>query len=188
MKESDNIAAVLPPLDMDLVASREYRIATYANHHKRYTTIHSYLRGTTMGSELLASVWRDTIEIRGWFTDQLIEEDTDRLGNYNKSSGIKTERLLAPFLGHSCVFVATVGHRGCLGAQRTVVLNDVRLHGGKMVLAGHVWMKWDERWSAIEPLFGGTKVVVVGKVKEYTRTDSTRDLTIKAKKVFKLNP
>lgn len=55
-----------------------------------------------------------------------------------------------------------------------------------MVLADHVWMKWDDRWTALEPLFGGTKVLVVGRVTDYVRTDATYDLTIKATKIVKL--
>lgn len=185
-KELNDMAAALPPRDLDLYTSRDYHIRQYHKFHDSYMKVHEYLNGTSIGSDLLSGVWRDLIEIRGWFNSDLTREDLERLGTFNRMNGLNTQRWLAPFTGHTAVFVATVGHRGCYGPKRTLVLNDVRLHGGKMVLADHVWMKWDDRWTALEPLFGGTKVLIVGLVKEYKRTDTTRDLTIKATRIIKL--
>jgi hypothetical protein len=178
--------AVLPPLNAGLVAYREYRLLEYQNNHDQYKGFRGYLNSTRIGENLCNALWRDVIEVGGWFDDHLQDDQAEALNRYNEGKEYHTERLFGPFLGTSQVFVATVGHRGCLGARKTVVLNNVRLHGGKIILADHVWMKWTEKWNALEPLYGDAKVLVVGRVEEYQRSDLTRDLTIKATKIVKL--
>lgn len=178
--------AVLPPLDLGLDGYRTYRIHKYYQSHHQYEELALYLARTSLWQEFCMALWRDVIELNGWFRNILDDDQVERLAKYNSGQKYQTKRWLGPFLETTQVFVATVGHRGCLGTCKTVVLNDIRLHGGKIILADHVWMKWNEKWDTLEPLYGGTQVLVVGKVKEYQRTDLTRDLTIKATKIVKL--
>lgn len=171
---------------MGLQAYREYRILEYQKNHNRYAELNGYLKLTSVGEDLCKALWRDVIQVQGWFQDHLEDDQVEALSRYNNGKNYHTERLFGPFLGTTQVFVATVGHRGCLGSSKTVVLNNVRLHGGKIILADHVWMRWTSKWDALEPLYGGARVLVVGKVEEYQRTDTTRDLTVKATKIIKL--
>jgi hypothetical protein len=65
------------------------------------------------------------------------------------------------------------------------MLSGVRLFGKSVVLAEHIWVEYTRRWSAAEPLIGGKKVHIVGKVVQYKRKDSTIDYAIKASKVIR---
>ena len=85
------------------------------------------------------------------------------------------------------VFVATVAGRGFRGSKRTVLLKGLRLFGNKIVLAGHLWLPYDRRWERLEPFFQGCKVVLVGKIAEYTRgRDGTVDYTLNLERVSTL--
>jgi hypothetical protein len=83
-------------------------------------------------------------------------------------------------------YVATIQQRGMIGQQRTVLVKDVRIFGEKLVIADHMWFKLDWKWSAIEPLYQGTKVVMVGPVVEYERADGTKDYKLELSKVTRL--
>jgi hypothetical protein len=83
-------------------------------------------------------------------------------------------------------YVATIQQRGMIGQQRTVLVKNVRIFGEKLVIADHMWFKLGWKWSAIEPLYQGSKVVLVGPVTEYERADGTRDYEVELSKVTRL--
>ena len=85
-----------------------------------------------------------------------------------------------------CVYVATIQGRGMKGRQRTVLVKDLHIFCEKLVIADHMWFKLDWKWCAIEPLYQGTKVVLVGPVIEYERADGTEDYALELSKVTRL--
>lgn len=83
-------------------------------------------------------------------------------------------------------YVATIQERGMMGQQRTILVKDVRIFGEKLVRAEHMWFKLDWMWNAIEPLYQGTKVVLVGPVIEYERANGTRDYKLELSNVTRI--
>lgn len=85
-------------------------------------------------------------------------------------------------------YVATMDGRGCSADCRTVMIRDLRIFGEKFILVDHLWFKLDRKWRAIEPLFQGEKLVLVGTVVEYLRANGTTDFNLNLTKVVKLWP
>ncbi len=97
-------------------------------------------------------------------------------------------RLLSKLCGYhgKILFSAKIGHRGFIGTStKSLVLNEIKLFGKKMVLADHVWVEYTKKWAVAEPLIGGNKVYVLGHVVSYKRKDGTVDYAIKASKVIR---
>lgn len=99
-KELNDMAAALPPRDLDLYTSRDYLIRQYHKFHDSYMKVHEYLNGTSIGSDLLSGVWRDLIEIRGWFNSDLTREDLERLGTFNRMNAQYTKMVGTIYRAH----------------------------------------------------------------------------------------
>ena len=112
----------------------------------------------------------------------------DNPSNFKEFYEKNTTRLLSMLCNFpgKILFSATISHRGFVGVStKSLMLNDVRLFGKKVVLAEHVWVYFNKKWSLAEPIIGGKKVYLLGKVVPYTRKCGTIDYTIKATKVIR---
>ena len=112
----------------------------------------------------------------------------DNPSNFKEFYEKNTTRLLSMLCNWpvKILFSATISHRGFVGVStKSLMLNDVRLFGKKVVLAEHVWVYFNKKWSLAEPIIGGKKVYLLGKVVPYTRKCGTIDYTIKATKVIR---
>jgi len=140
-----------------------------------YMRVKDYLNGTTILKRLecdrnVAIVGNDSPAFRKF---------------YEKN----TVRLLSVLCGYEyrILFSATISHRGFVNnaSHKSLMLSNIRMFGKKWVLADHVWVDYTKKWSAAEPLIGGKKVYVLGKVVQYKRKDGSIDYSIKASKVIR---
>ncbi len=101
---------------------------------------------------------------------------------------ITDSRLLCVLCGHEqrIVFSATISHRGFVApSNKSLMLSNIRMFGKKTVLADHVWVNYTNAWSVAEPLIGGKRVYIIGKVVKYKRKAGTTDYSIKASRVIR---
>jgi hypothetical protein len=144
--------------------------------HEQHDSVKKYLSETT-----ILKYFESQREVK------IIE--LDRLSNFKEFFEKNTSRLLALLCGYSekILFSAIISHRGFVGSasQKSLMLSNIRMFGKNMVLADHIWVAYSKRWSAAEPLIGGKKVHVLGKVVQYKRKDGSVDYSIKATKVIR---
>ena len=137
--------------------------------------------GRDMGmtdQEIQALEWQLKIKVAGR-AQGLTDKGLKELAKIKKDELQNSTRLLHPFIGQCATFVGEVAHRSSDGAIRTVLVKNIRLFGNRVVLADHIWSRYqDEGWALIEPFFGGTKVVIHGRVVKYTRSDHSQYVAI----------
>ena len=177
--------ATLPPVMLDTNEYWRWRLKQLELHHALFFTVNLYVSGTSIYDTLSRWLWCDKFEVEDR-TDELTVDFFKKNFWSTETDHRGTTRLLGPFVGDVRVFSATIGHRGCMGGERTVVVNNVRLQGTRLVLADHMWLKWSPKWDAIEPVFGGAKVLIIGSVESYKRTNSTVDYTIRPTRLVKI--
>lgn len=81
---------------------------------------------------------------------------------------------------------ATIGERGHVGKQRTVLLKDLCLFGCPFVVVDHVWTPYSRHWELVEPFFQGQEVLIRGMPFPYTKEDGTHNYGINLERVIKL--
>lgn len=147
----------------------------FLDFDEQFFQIKNYLKGTTV---------LDYFQACKDFQVVLLDNPV----NFKDFCEKNTIRLLSKLCGchGKILFSAKISHRGFIGTSaKSLMLNEIRLFGKKMVLADHVWVEYTKKWAVAEPLIGGNKVYVLGKVVPYKRKDGTVDYTIKASKVIR---
>lgn len=143
--------------------------------YEHYLLVRKYLSGTTLLQYFEHEKDVKVVEL-------------DNVKNFREFFEKNTSRLLALLCGRQekILFSVTIGHRGFIGtSNKSLMLSQVKLFGKKITLADHVWVNYTNAWSVAEPLIGGRKVYVLGKVVKYKRKDGTTDYSIKASKVIR---
>lgn len=153
-----------------------YKFEKFLDTQHQYGKIVDYLEGTTF----LKQVECDR-------NVQIVSLDNPI--HFKDFYAKNTARLLAMLCGceQKILFSATISHRGFVGttSQKSLMLSNVSMFGKNVVLADHIWVEYSKRWSAAEPLIGGKKVYLLGKVVQYKRKDGSVDYSIKASKVIR---